>query len=216
MPAARMSHLGCELIALKGLWQSLTWVSFKKTDKEVPFPGRVPIDFARRIVLPSCALPKTICKEGLKMKFTGLILICASSSLALILPAFGVVQFPKVPVAAKFPSGSAVSTNAGLTPASSFPNAFQGGNAHGTILPESLSESLSETLPGANLPPRESPFPPSLFGSSESQVANNSNRTFSKFGMGAWLLLGPACLVGLGMWSFSRNPSSSKLSKNAN
>lgn len=29
------------------------------------------------------------------MKFTGLILICATSCLALILPAIGVVQFPK-------------------------------------------------------------------------------------------------------------------------
>lgn len=184
----------------------------EKTGKEVPFPSRVPVDFAWRNVLSWNLLSKTICQEGLKMKFTGLILICASSSLALILPAFGVVQFPKVPVAAKFPSGSAVSTNTGWTPASSFPNAFQGGNAHGTNLPG----SLSEILPGANLAPTESPFPPSLFGSSEKQVANNSNRTFSKFGMGVWLLLGPVCLIGLGMWSFSPNPSSSKLSKNAN
>jgi hypothetical protein len=28
--------------------------------------------------------------------------------------------------------------------------------------------------------------------------------------MGVWLLLGPVCLIGLGMWSISRNPSSSK------
>ena len=140
------------------------------------------------------------------MKFTGLILICASSCLALILPAFGVVQFPKNLVTAKNPSGSAVSTNTGLPPASSFPNAFQGEIASNA----SFSGSLSEILPNANLPARESPFPPSLLGSSENQVANNSNRTLSKFGMGVWLLLGPVCLIGLGMWSFSRNPSSSK------
>ena len=140
------------------------------------------------------------------MKFTGLILICASSCLALILPAFGVVHFPKSSVTAKNPPGAAVSTNSGLPPASSFPNAFQGGNTQSA----NLAGSFSEILPGANLPSRESPFPPSLSGNSENQIANNSNRTFSKFGLGVWLLLGPVCLIGLGMWSFSRNPSSSK------
>lgn len=140
------------------------------------------------------------------MKFTGLILICASSCLALILPAFGVVQFPKSSVSAKYPSGSSVSTNSGLPPASSFPNAFQGGNTPSA----NLAGSFSEILPGANLPPTESPLPPSLGGNSENQIANHSKRTLSKFGMGVWLLLGPVCLIGLGMWSFSRNPSSSK------
>ena len=140
------------------------------------------------------------------MKFTGLILICASSCLALILPAFGVVHFPKSSFTAKNPTGTAVSTNSGLPPASSFPNAFQGGNTQSA----NLAGSFSEILPGASLPSRESPFPPSLSGNSESQIASNSNRTLSKFGMGVWLLLGPVCLIGLGMWSFSRNPSSSK------
>ena len=146
------------------------------------------------------------------MKFTGLILICASGSLALILPAFGVVQFPKNSAAAKSPPGSAVSTNTGSVPASSFPNAFQGGNASNA----NLSGGLSEILPGNNFPPRESPFPPSLLERSENLVADNSNRALSKFGMGVWLLLGPVCLIGLGMWSFSRTPSSSKPSKNVN
>ena len=37
----------------------------EKTDKEVPFPGRVPVDFAWRIVLFWSALPKKSLPGGL-------------------------------------------------------------------------------------------------------------------------------------------------------
>jgi len=150
------------------------------------------------------------------MKFTGLILICASSCLALILPAFGVVQFPKVSKNANVPAGMAVSTNSGFSPSPGFPEAMPGGASQTSDSMRTLTDVVSSNLLGpSNFPltnafQTESPFPPSLGATSASKDGLSSNRNLSKFGLGVWLLLGPVCLIGLGLWCFSPNPSGTK------
>ena len=140
------------------------------------------------------------------MKFTGLILICASSCLALILPAIGVVQFPsEVRSAKQLP----VSVN--LPPASSQqPEALTAAPAsNGTgWVPANPS-----TMPSGQLPNAASPFPRSLQPqdsaqpSPTDQVGLVEKSSTSKLGMGVWLLLGPIILIGLVLWTFSPNPS---------
>ena len=140
------------------------------------------------------------------MKFTGLILICASSCLALILPAIGVVQFPsEVRSAKQLP----VSVN--LPPASSQqPEALTAAPAsNGTgWVPANPSTMQSGQLPNA-----ASPFPPPLQPQVSAQPSPTDHMglveksSTSKLGMGVWLLLGPIILIGLVLWTFSPNPS---------
>jgi hypothetical protein len=151
------------------------------------------------------------------MKFTGLILICASSCLALILPAIGVVQFPKTtqtqpfiaqPLTALPPtfqtSAPFSATNSPGMPQSDFPSSSQW----------TQSSPQRDFLP--NSPnPTTSPFPTPLPQQSEVQAQSlvdlnlpeTSAPTGQKFGMGVWLLLAPVCLIGLALWTFSPNPS---------
>jgi len=140
------------------------------------------------------------------MKFTGLILICASSCLALILPAIGVVQFPKaprsasqLPVSLNLPSASPQQPQALITAPAS--------NGTGWV------PASPPTMPLGQLPNAASPFPPSLQPqdlaqpSPTDQVGLVEKSTSSKLGVGIWLLLGPICLIGLALWTFSPNPS---------
>ena len=145
------------------------------------------------------------------MKFTGLILICASFSLALILPAIGVVQFPRIvrsAPASTFPTS--VSTSA-VPIATSQPEHANGTGWSPASRPLGNYESI---LPS-------SPFPPSMQTqpTNESQrpsmqqiksMAQDDNPAASKLGMGIWLLLGPVSLFGLALWTFSPNPSGTK------
>ena len=153
------------------------------------------------------------------MKFTGLILICATSCLALLLPAIGVVDFPDMsyagrtvaapagpPAAAQFlvnqSTGSqnqllAAQNGNGWVPATFQQDLLQGGNFGG----------------GSTLPP--SPFPAVEMSPTQTkpqEIATNSPST-NKIRMGLWLLLGPVCLIGLAMWTFARNPGVSKPKK---
>lgn len=145
--------------------------------------------------------PKILVFWNKTMKFTGLILICASSCLALILPAIGVVQFPKI--AEHMPS-SAVSG----PPQAAF--ATPGSNAPGWAAARPTSMQ-SDVLPGASF---SSPFPPSLQQAVPPLLQESDGKSSTyKFGMGAWLLLGPLCLIGLALWTFSPNPSIGKPSK---
>lgn len=143
------------------------------------------------------------------MKFTGLILICATSCLALILPAIGVVHFPKARLAASPDSVAGSSTvsfhittqnapgpssnNLPWTPATS----QQEINPSLYGMPN--SPFASSTLPSATLPQPHSTNPATL--APEAPISNN------KLGMGIWLLLAPICFIGLAMWTFSPNPS---------
>ena len=146
------------------------------------------------------------------MKFTGLILICATSCLALILPAIGVVHFPKAQLADASGSISATSN-------SSVPVMMQN-----TLNPIPNSSLWTPATPQYDIKPSlngmpNSPFPGSTFSSAslpQPQLINpaslNADATLSsnKLGMEIWLLLGPVCLIGLAMWSFSPNPSVAK------
>lgn len=128
------------------------------------------------------------------MKFTGLILICASSCLALILPAIGVVQFPKSQqsiagtMANDIPKSVPVMTQNMPGP----PQYNMPANPQPDLLPYSI-------VPNTNSM-QASPFPSAALPPS----------TGNKFAMGIWLLLGPVCLLGLIMWTLSPNPSGSK------
>lgn len=57
------------------------------------------------------------------MKFTGLILICATSALALLLPALGLVKFPMVDVRSESSAGIDSSVPPGLPVATLAPSA---------------------------------------------------------------------------------------------
>ena len=140
------------------------------------------------------------------MKFIGLILICASSCLALILPAIGVVQFPsevrsakQLPISLNLPSESPQQ-----------PQALVAAPASNGTGWEPATPSI---MPPGQLPNAASPFPPppqpqvSAQPSPTDQVELVEKSSTSKLGMGVWLLLGPICLIGLALWSLSPNPS---------
>ena len=139
-----------------------------------------------------------------KMKFTGLILICASSCLALILPAIGVVQFSKsqqsIPgtMATDLPRSVPIMTQ-------NIPGSAQynmPANPQRDVLPYSPNTNSTQAspFPSAAMPPpsiTQTDLPPGIV------VAPIGN----KFAMGIWLLLGPVCLLGLVLWTLSPNPS---------
>lgn len=155
------------------------------------------------------------------MKFTGLILICASSCLALILPAIGVVHFPQAtPYASAGLEPPTFATSAPVSAPQSpgsiqsnvpSPSQWKPAMPQRDFLPESL-----------NSPPQQSATSPFSSGSpepsrgaytpqgTETNLPPTSTPAGQKFGMGVWLLLAPICLIGLAMWTFSPNPSGGK------
>jgi hypothetical protein len=154
------------------------------------------------------------------MKFTGLILICASSCLALILPAIGAVQFPKtmqprssVIQAPNFPSSTLTSTqlspqkNEGFSQ-SNLPNSPQWTQTspQQDFLPGSLN-STSSPFPTQQSPALTTPAP---LQEAVPNLSEGNTPSVQKFGMGVWLLLAPVCLIGLAMWTFSPNPTDAK------
>ena len=155
------------------------------------------------------------------MKFTGLILICATSCLALILPAIGVVHFPKTLESTSRPSGLALSQGfpvmaqsvLGSTPTNQpwtqeLPFASQPNSPFpGSALPPSSRLPPNPT----SMPPFTSPTPMDATGQMQgAQNADGTTANDNKLGLGLWLFLAPVCLVGLAMWTFSPNPSGVK------
>lgn len=145
------------------------------------------------------------------MKFTGLILICASSCLALILPAIGVVQFPKLSQTIH------ATTETGGIP-TSFPFGVQKPpGSYPNNLPWTQTTPPRDFLPNSNNA-TYSPFPAAILppGSTQTPLegaaapaphVTDATPPGNKLGMGIWLLLAPVCLIGLAMWTFSPNPS---------
>jgi len=135
------------------------------------------------------------------MKFMGLIVMCAASCIALLLPAAGVVKFPVLDQA--------------TLQSLSVPNADQNGGTatHAQATDPQASAGLlvaaqvsaqdnaaagqpnSASLPGARKLLGKIPF---------TQVPSQ------RVGLGVWLLLLPAMLIGLGMWTFGSSPKASK------
>ena len=148
------------------------------------------------------------------MKFTGLILICASSCLALILPAIGVVQFPKATQthfagteAQTLPASTPVWTQSNSNPANIpiQPNPqWKPASPQRDFLPETIERTPS---PFPVAPATQPIYQPTLANVNSQGTATATN---PKFGMGIWLLLAPACLIGLALWTFSPNPSGVK------
>jgi hypothetical protein len=114
------------------------------------------------------------------MKFSGLILICAASSLALLLPATGLVKFP-------MSSQPVVQTP-----------------------PESGSRTLAVSLPAFSMAVPNATggaAPPGTGGALPNPSPEGTN-SWSKqtVGLGIWLFLGPVALLGLAIWTFSPGP----------
>jgi hypothetical protein len=136
------------------------------------------------------------------MKFAGLILICASFSLALLLPALGVVKFPTLP------------TNSPGTPTNL--------NGQSTGLSPQTNGSLDAPTPGLLAATAASTSDPSNPQSLNDQSLNTQpyNDKLGKIpftqiqsqrvALGAWVLLVPTLLVGLAMWTFSPPPKGAK------
>lgn len=144
------------------------------------------------------------------MKFMGLILMCAASSMALLLPAMGVVKFPVLDQAAAESLATQPTTglsSANLPPLSSDPQASAGmlvaAQVSGQDNASSTGGALGNSDPNArgttNLDPNYAlgkiPF---------TQIGSQ------KVGISVWLLLLPTLLVGLTMWTFGSSPKSSK------
>ena len=168
------------------------------------------------------------------MKFTGLILICATSCLALILPAIGVVQFPKTSesryAASSLASshGLPVSTQSGIASSPTTPpwTYAMPPITHQAMPPSSQQASPfhASTLPPGSLPPGSLPpgtaSQPPMTSQSQIEAAGQFNggvpqlggiaNSGAKLGMSVWLMLVPVCLLGLAMWTFAPNPSGAK------
>ena len=130
------------------------------------------------------------------MKFMGLILMCAASSMALLLPAMGVVKFPVLNQAtiqglidetqgttANIAENPDPQTSAGMLVAaqiSGAPNTPETTESKGSIKTDYLGKI---------------PF---------TQIGSQ------RVGLGVWLLLLPTILLGLVMWTFGSSPKSSK------
>lgn len=146
------------------------------------------------------------------MKFTGLILICATSCLALILPAIGVVHFPKAHQAATAGSISASSTVSFPVMMQNSPNPIPYNSPWTRASPQQEIQPSSNGMPnspfpGSTLPPTSLPQPQLT---NPASLASDAAISSNKLGMGIWLLLAPVCLIGFAMWSFSPNPSIAK------
>jgi len=148
------------------------------------------------------------------MKFIGLILICATSCLALILPAIGVVQFPKITSSKIGTSGVKPTQPVGVFDTndrfftSQSANQFAGQR---DIFPSFASNPVPDNQRFGGFP---SPFPnqtqPDPQQPETWNADSQTNVTGSKIGLGMWLLLAPVCLLGLVLWTLSPTPSGSK------
>jgi hypothetical protein len=169
------------------------------------------------------------------MKFTGLILMCAASSLALLLPALGVVKFPVLDN--QIASGVAPGSDPDLAPASSAPAVSARSGTQNQGLPGQLlgqlpgfpdgnragnsggqSNGVGNGDPGttagllAAAQASAGSAPGGQFDGSQ-----NPNRSrlghlpfteipSQRLGLGVWLLLVPVQFLGLGMWTFGTSP----------
>lgn len=129
------------------------------------------------------------------MKFMGLILMCAASIMALVLPALGVVKFPVLDQQT-LQALCAEAQSLGLSPeAAALPQDPQA--SPGLLVATQISSQPDP--PSALLTPTGPDLGKIPFTQIDSQ----------KVGLGVWLLLLPALLVGLGMWTFGSTPKAS-------
>jgi hypothetical protein len=153
------------------------------------------------------------------IKFISLIVICATSCLALILPAVGVVPFPKElsgvrsPGADALPSGAIINengANAGAQNSSlgTWGAEVAGQNLAGVSVPGLPVSTTgvggyqsSPTLAGSELPGEVDP------SGLQPGVADGISK-YDSLGFGIWLLLVPIWLASLAVWSITPTPKS--------
>ncbi len=146
------------------------------------------------------------------MKFTGLILICAASTLALVLPAIGVVRFPMAVNSTKSDPAITVPVSKAGTSSLQVLAGMQSPSMN-SLPPNSSSNSSfsGDFLPG-NPPPSGGLLSHLQMPSNETtgETAAGEEPTPASgsnlLGMGAWLLLGPVGLLGLILWVISPEP----------
>jgi hypothetical protein len=160
------------------------------------------------------------------MKFTGLILMCAASSLALLLPALGVVKFPVLDnqIAAGVAPGSdpdlARASSASSAPYSAasarFPDGNRAGNSGGqsnglengdpgtTAGLLAAAQASAGSTPEGNLDGSQNPNRQRLGRLPFTEIPSQ------RLGLGVWLLLVPIQFLGLGMWTFGTSPKRAK------
>jgi hypothetical protein len=160
------------------------------------------------------------------MKFTGLILMCAASSLALLLPALGVVKFPVLDN--QIASGVAPGSDPDLARASSassapysaasarFPDGNRAGNSGGqsnglgngdpgtTAGLLAAAQASAGSAPEGHLDGSQNPNRPRLGRLPFTEIPSQ------RLGLGVWLLLVPIQFLGLGMWTFGTSPKRAK------
>jgi hypothetical protein len=145
------------------------------------------------------------------MKFMGLILMCAASSMALLLPAMGVVKFP---VLDQTELQSLMDEAQAIAPA-------QSGEQLTNLIdnaPGIAKNSDPQTSAGLLVAAQVSGIPSSAepkgsTGSAKSDYLGKIPFTqigSQRMGLGVWLLLLPTILLGLLMWTFGSSPKSSK------
>lgn len=145
------------------------------------------------------------------MKFASLILLCATSSLALILPALGVVSFPQQLIRQSDLQPTSMTTGTESGPSGVWQPAQGSAPApfgtHGT--------SNQGGLPIATtLPPASSSSPPSLdpsgFNPTPNLAGTMPGEEPNKLGTGLWLLLGPVWIASLVMWTIAPGPKTNQ------
>ncbi|MCU0721264.1 MAG: hypothetical protein MUC83_16245 [Pirellula sp.] len=152
------------------------------------------------------------------IKFISLIVICATSCLALILPAVGVVPFPRELSGAPAPASNALPisdpflNNGGVSnPASPNASPWGGGVANQNIAGVSLPGMPVSTTggPGYQSSPTlagsELPIAGDMSGSPS--TAGGISK-YDSLGFGIWLLLVPIWFVSLVVWSITPTPKS--------
>ncbi|MFN7730867.1 MAG: hypothetical protein ACK5OB_03135 [Pirellula sp.] len=154
------------------------------------------------------------------MKFWGLILICASSALALLLPALGVVRFPMgVSSAMATPSSAAPTPPMGaavgnaadppsLTSGPQWPQSMMNGDASASLPPSLNTVALGNQ--GAAAEATGSVANPGPTNDARLGRIPFTHVNSQKVGLGVWVCLIPVMLVGLGMWTFSPSPRRAK------
>ena len=161
------------------------------------------------------------------VKFASLTLLCATSILALVLPALGVVSFPEQFISAdvnhrttllgeiEHPLPDSPSTSLELSEGVPARNASFGGNpagAHpgpttpvyppgaGGAFPHGPQPVVPSGAVGAQVPP-------GMPISHQDPLGWNQDPQTQKVGTGIWLLLGPVWLLALLIWSIAPDPN---------
>jgi len=129
------------------------------------------------------------------MKFMGLILMCAASSMALLLPAMGVVKFPVL-------DESTLQSLVG-----------EAGDAENRDPQTSPGMLVAAQVSGQPSNPEATGLQRNTSGSTKTEYLGKIPFTqigSQRVGLGVWLLLLPTILLGLAMWTFGSSPKSSK------